>query len=728
MTGTTSCRDRQRQVLAYLDEHGSATPEQLMRVVEETTCSLGHGVRFAELMQEGVLETCPDESLRLGQKGEDWLLTHGRPAPDWQQLANRAGRLPPLRQWQVEALDSWAAHGHQGVVEAVTGTGKSRVGIEAIREALEHDFSVVVCVPTIDLVQQWKTSLREHGIGSVGVMSSTESSRGSFRSHSVLVATVQLLYGDPPTRPDGKVLLVADECHRYGAAAWGRALDRTYVRRLGLTATFERNDDGINHLLDYFGGGPVFEIGFERAISEGVVAPYDVRLMGVELTRNERLEYDEADEIVKDCRMRLVLNGLPEEPFGEFMYEVTQVAEDEGHPEDRDLARQYLKAFSQRIDVLSNAQKKYEWISELATAVQKSRGAIVFTRRVDAAEQISAELASGDVAVEAVHSGLSRAQRRDRLGALRRGRLQAVVAPTVLDEGIDVPDVDLGVVMGGSKSRRQMIQRMGRVLRLKADGRKATFVIVYAKNTVEDVTEGDGVAGCLDLLVDTADSVGPWGAQPHPQATQPDRQAAAARQVTGAECATVVEPDMPLPRGELLAPTVTITRDALEAFQRHHDLSDEVADRTLRCMLQAFTDHAERWEDGDQIVLGQHGYEVMLSTDLAALVDYWALVPDPWVGVTASNDDEDIAGSALGDRDPIDTSSDNDSNHDAEPSVLSDEDESLHQNLSPSGGEQSLVDGWVDELERLARLHEAGMLDEDEFRVAKYRVLYGTRG
>jgi late competence protein required for DNA uptake (superfamily II DNA/RNA helicase) len=61
----------------------------------------------------------------------------------------------------------------------------------------------------------------------------------------------------------------------------------------------------------------------------------------------------------------------------------------------------------------------------------------------------------------AVHSDLSRSQRKERLQALKKGRLKAVVAPTVLDEGIDVPDIDLAVVMGGSKSRRQMIQRMG---------------------------------------------------------------------------------------------------------------------------------------------------------------------------------------------------------------------------------------------------------------------------
>lgn len=70
----------------------------------------------------------------------------------------------------------------------------------------------------------------------------------------------------------------------------------------------------------------------------------------------------------------------------------------------------------------------------------------------------------------------------------------------MLDEGIDVPNIDLAVVLAGSESRRQMIQRMGRVLRLKPNDGKATFVVVYAKDTVEDLSQHTGVEGCLDLI------------------------------------------------------------------------------------------------------------------------------------------------------------------------------------------------------------------------------------
>nr|WP_269813638.1 DEAD/DEAH box helicase family protein [Ornithinimicrobium sediminis] len=253
-----------------------------------------------------------------------------------------------MRAWQVEALDAWAAHGRHGVVEAVTGTGKSRVGVEATREAIADGYSVVIVVPTVDLTRQWEKTLSAHGIKGVGLIGHGQ--RSSFDTCSVLVGTVQSLYLSPPTRPDGRVLLIADECHRYGAGQWRTILHDTYRRRLGLTATFERNDDGIEVLLTYFGGGSVYTIGFARAIADRVVAPYDVKLLGVRLTRAERVKYDEADQLAKDCRAQLLSAGFPADPFGAFMHEVHAAVREDEDPTITEVARRYLKAFSDRIE------------------------------------------------------------------------------------------------------------------------------------------------------------------------------------------------------------------------------------------------------------------------------------------------------------------------------------------------------------------------------------------
>jgi RNA polymerase primary sigma factor len=85
---------------------------------------------------------------------------------------------------------------------------------------------------------------------------------------------------------------------------------------------------------------------------------------------------------------------------------------------------------------------------------------------------------------------LSMEKRRLGLGMFKAGLVKVLAAPKVLDEGIDVPQADVGVILGASRSKRQMIQRMGRIIRPKHDQRSATFIIVYVEGSAEDPENG----------------------------------------------------------------------------------------------------------------------------------------------------------------------------------------------------------------------------------------------
>lgn len=536
--GAKVCRQRLLEVLTFADEEGPLVPNAALRLVAESQCPQQHELQVAVVNE--MLDVDERGWLRLNARGHNFLLGSGHPTPDW-----RRGGPPtrPLREWQVGALNAWADHGRVGVVEAVTGSGKSRVGIEAIREAVQDDYTALVVVPTVELVHQWIKALKDHGIRDVA-----QYERSSWQATSVAVGTVQAIYPDPPTRADGKVLLVADECHRYGAGQWRSVLQSSFRRRLGLTATFERNDDGLDALLDYFGGDPLFRIGFDRAIADGVVASYDVKLLPVELGPRERHLYDQVERTLSDARMQLLAADFPAEPFGSFLFEVKVAAEDDSDPTVSDVARRYLKAFSQRIDILAEAQAKVAAVRQLLPLIETSKGALVFTRRIETAENLTEELQRLGVRAASLHSGLTPGQRRDRLSALRARTVRALVAPTVLDEGIDVPEVDLGIVMAGSKSRRQMIQRMGRVLRAKPDRRSATFVVVYARDTVEDLTLNEGEEGCLDLIVRSASSVEELGT------TEPV-------EVVATPCTEIEAPTEVLPAGSGIGDRTTRSAD-----------------------------------------------------------------------------------------------------------------------------------------------------------------------
>lgn len=734
--GPSTCRDRQRQVLSFVEDRERVPRSDLIRFAQDSGCPMGHPLPWASLT--GLLHVEDDQTVSLSSAGGEWLIEHGRPSPDWRDFASAS--MPRLRDWQERALQAWCEHGRRGVVQAVTGTGKSRVGVEAIREALAHDYSVVVVVPTVELVEQWVKTLRVATVEGVGA--SAEGQKVSFSSHPVIVGTVQSLFSTPPRRDDGKVLIVADECHRYGAEQWGRVLHPSYRRRLGLTATFERNDDGIGGLLAYFGGPPVFDIGFRHAIDEGVVAHYDVKLLGVDLNVDERAEYDEADEMLQDSRIRLLAAGFATEPFGAFLHEVQKAAEYDEDPTLEDAARRFLKAFSRRIDVMTGARAKLDAVDRLAPLVAASHGALLFTRRVDVAEDIAESLQVAGVRAQAVHSKLSRTERRERLVDLRARRLKALVAPTVLDEGIDVPDIDLAVVLGGSKSRRQMIQRMGRVLRWKPDGRKATFIVVYARNTAEDLSEANGQEGCLDLIVEAADSVeyvgsvdtlwsAPIGVDssdgatdpvpPAPPIVEPDPGCPSTPRAGAQPEEPAVEPEVAVDtRVTGLDPDhLPITRRVLEAFNRAHGVTDQEAEACLRIMLKDFQGscHVVETRQPGVFVAERAGFALALAA--TRFVDYKSDREDAltWLDYRereVSSGPVDLAYGIAGE--PAEEASQIQSPPPVErmEDVVPSEAEGM-----PRGATDVLRD-----LERLVEWYESGLLSAAEFAAAKARLLF----
>ncbi|GAB4005073.1 DEAD/DEAH box helicase family protein [Nocardioides ultimimeridianus] len=721
--GTASgCRDRIRQVLLRLEETGPVPLEVLQTEISATSCTAEHPLQLADL-DAGLLTAESGGLITITPASRDWLLEADRPSPNW--AATIALGTPPLRAWQSEALEAWCHHGRHGVIEAVTGTGKSRVGVEAAREALRHDYNVIVMVPTVDLVEQWVKALVKSGVAGVGALG--DGKKASFRTHRVIVGTVQSLYLNPPLRADGKVLLIADECHRYGAGQWRHALHASYRRRLGLTATFERNDDGLESLLAYFGGDPVFRIGFRRAIDDDVVAHYDVQLLGVPLNARERAEYDEADKIARDARLQLLAADFPAEPFGAFLHEVQKAAEDDLDPTIADVARRYLKAFSRRIDVMTNADAKLKVASRLAPRINASGGALVFTRRVEMAEELADTLVEGGVKAAAIHSDLTKTERKDRLAALRAGRMKALVAPTILDEGIDVPDIDLAIVMGGSRSRRQMIQRMGRVLRLKADGRKATFVVVFATGTAEDLTDADGAEGCLDLIVETADSV-------EPLALDGDRvlpsELVLSRRVDPAKKEEEETITDAAPRALIDCIDVSthpLSATALRQYGRAHGASRDEATSALRRLLHdlrlrgVVRDSQRR--SGVQVI-SSHGFELAVSAEEVAAYrslrddacTWDDLTHDPGRPAPTLRGDEPSAADAFDPTPMIEQVVDE---PDPAPSAVP---MTAVDSMCPLAPEPA-PDSLVTQLERLASLRKDGFLTDDEFREAKSRLL-----
>jgi superfamily II DNA or RNA helicase len=403
---------------------------------------------------------------------------------------NNTGRKLNLYPWQKEALRKWKAQNYLGVVEAVTGAGKTMIGINATIEQVEKDGFVLVIVPSLELLKQWEMKLQENlPNAQIGIFGG--GSQVTFRDYEVIVATVnaarryELL---PPRKRVG--LLIADECHRYGSNSNKDALDERFERRLGLSATYQRNDNGNTEWLEPYFGETCFRLNYKRAIDDGVISQFSVALVGVAFSDFERAEYDEYSEKLYRLKKKL-LNGfdLTEEPFGEFMKEVSLLAEG-GCGEGTGIARSYLSAFEKRRALLAESPAKIQGLFKLIDAIENANRTLIFTQTVESAETIAETLQESGIEAQAIHSKMKMDERRRVLSEFRDGNLKVIVAPQVLDEGVDVPEADLAIIVAASKTRRQMIQRMGRVLRRKQDGRLARFALLFVEETSEDPQSG----------------------------------------------------------------------------------------------------------------------------------------------------------------------------------------------------------------------------------------------
>ncbi len=372
-----------------------------------------------------------------------------------------------LRGYQRRALAAWARASMRGCVVLPTGAGKTAVGMAAVARA---GAAALVVVPTIDLMEQWAASLSGHlradGGGAVGV---GRLGGGDAEVRAVTVATYDSAYARAAAIGNRFALAVFDEVHHLPARGYRSIAEQlTAPYRLGLTATLER-EDGLHSLVPALAGGVVFRMGPRELAGGGYLADYTIDRRRVDLTPAERSEHDR-------CRSAF-LSGMRELGLGApSMGSLRRLIMMSNRSR---AAREALLARNRAAEIALNSSAKVE---ELRGILAGNAGArtIVFTQNNRMVRRISDEFL-----VPSITHRTPRPERREVLDGFRSGRYGVVATSKVLDEGVDVPDAQLGVVLSGTGSGREMIQRLGRLLRPKPGGAAATIIEIVSRRTGE---------------------------------------------------------------------------------------------------------------------------------------------------------------------------------------------------------------------------------------------------
>lgn len=366
------------------------------------------------------------------------------------------------RPYQSEALAAWTRAGGRGLVVLPTGAGKTQLAMMAIDDRRR---STLVVAPTLDLVAQWYELLRSTFDVPIGVIGG-----GDYRVTDITVTTYDSAHLHMEHLGARFGMVVFDECHHLPGATYQLAARLCLAPyRLGLSATPERAD-GLEHVLDELVGPIVYrkDIGDLRG---DWLADYDAVRVEVDLTDEERIEHDETRErYLSFVRANGIRLSSPQ-GFRDFI--MRSARSEDGRRAMRDYRRQRELAFA--------ASEKERAIEELLLAHRDGR-TIVFTQDNRTAYRIARRFL-----LPIITHQTKVTERSAILEGFAQGRYGAIVTSKVLNEGVDVREASVAIVLSGSGSVREHVQRLGRILR-KSEGKRAVLYELVTRGTAETRT------------------------------------------------------------------------------------------------------------------------------------------------------------------------------------------------------------------------------------------------
>ncbi len=363
---------------------------------------------------------------------------------------------------QTEGLEAWWKAGGKGVVVLPTGTGKTHLASLAIERAKGP---TLIVTPTIDLMNQWYDELSLAFGVEVGMIGG-----GSYDVRPLTVTTYDSAHLHMARLGNRFRLLVFDECHHLPGQTYAlSAVCSLAPYRLGLTATPERADNAHSHLDVLI--GPIV---YRREITQlrgQFLAEYHVETLYVSLSEEHRREYEHAREQYRGFLQDHGIDMRRPQAWAQFL--ITAHRSPEG--------RQAYLAYRRQRELALAAPDKLNLLGRLLERHNGDR-ILIFTHDNATVYKIARTFL-----VPVITHQTKTKERRDVLLRFNSGAYPIVATSRVLNEGVNVPEANVAVVLSGSGSVREHVQRLGRILR-KSGEKEAILYEVITRGTVEEFT------------------------------------------------------------------------------------------------------------------------------------------------------------------------------------------------------------------------------------------------
>jgi superfamily II DNA or RNA helicase len=363
---------------------------------------------------------------------------------------------------QVEGLDAWWKAGGRGVVVLPTGTGKTHLANLCINRAARP---ALIVTPTIDLLNQWYDELTLCFAADVGLLGG-----GYYDIKPLTVTTYDSAYLNMDRLGNKFGLVVFDECHHLPGPTYGLAATCALAPfRLGLTATPERADNA-HELLDHLIGPIVYRREITQLRGQ-FLADYRVETLYVNLTEEERFRYESSREAYRGFLRDNGIDMRRPGAWGQFLFAAHRSTE----------GRQAYLAYREQRELALAAPAKLSLLGRLLDRHNGDR-VLIFTHDNATVYKIARQFL-----VPVITHQTKTKERREVLLRFNNGAFPIVATSRVLNEGVNVPEANVAVILSGSGSVREHVQRLGRILRKSGD-KEAVLYEVITRGTVEEFT------------------------------------------------------------------------------------------------------------------------------------------------------------------------------------------------------------------------------------------------